>query len=1018
MLRRFAQLLCLCALAAVLMPISTAQAVVIDKELQELISGKSGEERFPVLMVFDEPVSVDPDETAAVSRLSPEKRRKRVVTILKKKAGKKVARAVASLYTDDGEPRVSDIRLLYLATAISFDGPREVIHDLASLDDRATLYLNKKFEIDNGISIDSHAAMQTSSDVPDTAWSVTYINADRVWQELGLTGQGVVVGHIDSGVALQHTDLVNRLWTNPGEIPGNGLDDDGNGYVDDVHGWDFGDDDNNPQDDARNPGHGTHTAGTIAGDGSGGTMTGVAPGAKLMVLKVKDASGATSLSRLWEAEQYCLENGARIISMSMGFEGEYAPSYLRSDRSGCDNLRDAGIALFNSAGNEHFAYEPPIECAMTARIPAPWVGEGVPYSSTSAVITVGGTRYLDDGIYATSSLGPVTWGHVDPWEDWPYNPGPGLTKPDVVAPGNRVNSLALPSGYSGDSWTGTSMACPHVTGIAALMLEKNPSLSPVGLDSLLETTARDLGSMGKDNVYGAGIVDAFAAVSATPISQTPYLVVDGLLPDQEGDGVIYPGEISKLSFQLINNSVNTDAHEVSATMTIVGNSLVSVDAERHFFTDIAHSGGLGDNLGDGFTISVDAAAEHGYKFTMLLTVSAGLGFERTFDIPWHVGLPEYKTHDSGDIYLTVTDQGIIGYMGMLGTEGQGMGQTDQASSLFLGSFWAGTDEAYVCNRDYTGNGDETYEWIVRDKPSGRVSEVPDGVAEQVFSAAFTDAGHATPQGLEVEQTSYAYGPGDNGSFIVMEYVLINTSDTDLMGLHAGVFCDYDIFDTMGDEGGVDETRRLVYQYEGDGPYYGVALLGSSAATNLTLISNSDYVYANMHISDAAKIQFLDGSLNVSTSSETDDWSVLASTTVNLQADGGSSRMAYALVYGATLAELQENVDRAQAVYQPVSPVQPIDVPKLVRLEQNHPNPFNPSTVIRFSLPRDEHVDLKIYDISGRRVRSLVSGVRTEGDNQVMWNGLDDGGGRVSSGVYFYKLVTSERSLTRKMMLVK
>ena len=83
---------------------------------------------------------------------------------------------------------------------------------------------------------------------------------------------------------------------------------------------------------------------------------------------------------------------------------------------------------------------------------------------TLSDITVGGTGYRNDTVYTGSSRGPAQWGNVDPWNDWSYQPGPGLIKPDLALPGVLVNSTVIPSGYSGDSWTGTSMACPHAAG--------------------------------------------------------------------------------------------------------------------------------------------------------------------------------------------------------------------------------------------------------------------------------------------------------------------------------------------------------------------------------------------------------------------------------------------------------------------------------------------------------------------------------------------------------------------------
>jgi len=273
-----------------------------------------------------------------------------------------------------------------------------------------------------------------------------------------------------------------------------------------------------------NQGHDDH------GDGTGGTQTGVAPGAVLIPCKVFSSSGGgATLGNVYDAGEYLVENGARVITMSMGVSGTNLPVYLlRTDRLFYNNMRAAGVLMFNSAGNEHNSLDPPWEIGMTGRVPPPWNALDVPFSSTSGVVTVGGTGYMNNGVYIDSSRGPVTWEYVSPWLDWPWDETdddpPGLIKPDISAPGARVNSTIRSGGYSGDSWYGTSMSCPHIAGVAALMLEKNPTLSPAGMDSIIEQTALDLYFEGKDNVFGAGLVNAYDAVQATPNTQsTPVL---------------------------------------------------------------------------------------------------------------------------------------------------------------------------------------------------------------------------------------------------------------------------------------------------------------------------------------------------------------------------------------------------------------------------------------------------------------------------------------------------------------
>jgi subtilisin family serine protease len=1011
------------ALMAGLILISApAAAVEIDKELKEILATKAND-KIPVLMIYHDPVTVD-DLEADLTRLSPEKRRKKVLAELKKRGRKVRANAMAILGDPLQQDQIKNLQHLYLASAFSFDASRTMIETLGGLDDNATLYHNRGFNFITGTERGAVRAEKVAVDRGDTVWSVKWIDADRVWNELGYTGSGVVVGHIDSGVYLTHPDLANQLATNAGEVPGNGVDDDGNGYVDDVNGWDFGDNDNNPNDDSADPGHGTHTAGSVVGDGTAGTHTGVAPGAKVLACKVADSAGSMTFGSVWEAQQYCVENGARVVTMSLGAPGEFPSSYMRTERAIADNMRGAGVVFFNSAANSHYEYDPPVELGLTARVPSPWVTAGTPYSQTSGVITVGGTGYRSDSMYSSSSRGPAKWDDVDPYNDWPYNPGTGLIKPDVSAPGVGVNSTVIGGGYSGETWSGTSMSCPHVAGVAALMLEKNPSLSPVGVDSLLQLTAVDLGLPGKDNDYGAGRINAYAAVQAVPLAMSADLHQTLVIPDPTGDGVLDPGEASTIAFQLQNASIVVDADNVTGTLAVVSNPYVTVSDATANFSDIPANGGLGDNAADAFGLNVAAGAPQGYEFTMLLTVSSGAYFERTFDLTWYVGLPAFRTHDKSGIYLSVTSQGSIGYMSQEGVEGDGMGLMGEGSGLFLGSFWAGTGTDYICNRDYAGvyPGVENMEWEVVTNPNGRVKDISAETDEQVYAAIFSDSGHASPKPLTVEQISYAYSDGPDNKFVILEYNLTNDGPTALNNLYTGVFCDFDVANSGANEGGTNSALNLSYinAGAGTGPYFGIALLGDAdTATNLTMINNPTYVYDTSSISDSFKMRHLRGLISLPATSGPDDWSALTSKMVNLDAGGGTATVAYAMVVGETLADLEANVAAANEAYNPVADVPGEEMPRqLVRLAQNHPNPFNPSTRIAFSVADPGHVELGVYDLSGRLVRTLVSGQRGVGDYHVTWDGRNAEGGRAPSGLYFYRLQTGGQTISRKMTLVK
>ncbi|HUE69681.1 MAG TPA: S8 family serine peptidase [Pirellulaceae bacterium] len=388
---------------------------------------------------------------------------------------------------------VKNVRPLWIANVVAAEATREAIEEIARLD---------------GIEYIKQDVKRPALQAP--AWGVSQINADDVWAAPGLTGTGVVVAVLDTGMDLAHSDLVNRLWINPGEDNGDGqftaadndgVDNDGNGYVDDVVGWDFQNADNEPTDWH---GHGTHVAGSIAGDGTGGTATGVAPGARLMVLAYS-ASLTMGQAEAWEGMQYALQNGADIVSFSSGWKDAWSPDY-QTWRDNSNVLADAGVLFVVAAGNDG------------PHVPAP--GDVLTPARAPRVLAVGATDSADV-IAGFSGQGPTSWQGVAGYND--YIHPPGLLKPDVSAPGVSVNSTANGGGYvNGPTWSGTSMATPHVSGVAALLLQQDPTLLPHELTYIIRETAVDLGAAGPDNAYGYGRVDALAAVNHAYAKSPPY----------------------------------------------------------------------------------------------------------------------------------------------------------------------------------------------------------------------------------------------------------------------------------------------------------------------------------------------------------------------------------------------------------------------------------------------------------------------------------------------------------------
>ncbi|MCL2289667.1 MAG: S8 family serine peptidase [Bacteroidetes bacterium] len=442
---------------------------------------------------------------------------------------------------------VTDITSFWIFNGITCYATKEVIEALSYLDDVLIIGFDKE---DKWIpEYDEPRSVEGSKEL---TYNVLKVNAHLVW-DLGYTGEGIIVGVLDTGVNYNHHDLRDHMWTHP-DFPYNG--------------WNFNGNNNNPMDDH---GHGTHCAGTVAGDGTSGSQTGMAPNAKIMALKVWNSSGSGTVSQMCAAFEFGVEHGAHILSMSGGRHGNSATDadWIQF-RNTMNNVLEAGIIAPIAAGNEGPGGFSPVSPPRSVRIPSscppPWLHpDQTTTGGISAVISVGATD-INDNIAGFSSRGPVTWQNIAGYNDYPYSPGMGLIRPDVVAPGVNIKSLhhINVTGYA-DGWDGTSMACPAVSGIIALMLEKNPKLTPAEICEILETTAVKL-SATKNNIFGSGRVDALEAVNAVPVG--PIAIYEVVVDDSEGNnnGNANPGETIKLDISLINES-EFSVNDVTVTIT-------------------------------------------------------------------------------------------------------------------------------------------------------------------------------------------------------------------------------------------------------------------------------------------------------------------------------------------------------------------------------------------------------------------------------------------------------------------
>ena len=406
-------------------------------------------------------------------------------------------------FLDGFKGEVSDIEQYWAFNGFSCNASDDVIAQLEKRADVALVYRDVKRKMVPDM-VEAKAA-----ETRDIAWHVNKVNAPAVWSYNGSTGyngSGVIVAVVDSGVDYDHIDIAGSMWDGGANYP--------------HHGYDICHDDDDPMDDYC---HGTHVAGIIAGQGNAGTQTGIAPGAKIMAVKVLDDTGYGTDAALVDGVQFAINHGADIINLSLG-DPEMGPSAVYRDLF--VTVKEAGMVASVAAGNvgdTQYTYQVPFNVECPGNCPPPWLHPdqvNLITGGTTAVICVGATD-ANDSHCSFSSVGPVTWAagaNVGDYNDYPYQNGdasqPGLIRPDISAPGANVTSLNYQTGTGYVAYDGTSMATPCVAGVLALLLDADPELTPAALDSIIELTAANAGNTVKNNITGSGRIDALAAVNA------------------------------------------------------------------------------------------------------------------------------------------------------------------------------------------------------------------------------------------------------------------------------------------------------------------------------------------------------------------------------------------------------------------------------------------------------------------------------------------------------------------------
>jgi thermitase len=327
-------------------------------------------------------------------------------------------------------------------------------------------YFSRQYGLYNDGTFTLSAAVNDADIDMDFGWDIEQGN------------QSIIVAVLDCGSKLDHPEFSGRIWNNSNEVL-NGIDDDNNGYIDDIEGWDFVNSNNDPTDDN---GHGTNVAGIIGANANNNIgYTGVDWNAKLMICKIIDQNGSGFYTWWTDAIYYAVDNGANVINMSVG-------------GSGFSSTMQAAI---NYAYNNGVTV---VACMMNEDNNVTYYPAG--YQNTIAVGSTNANDERSSPFFWSGSSGSNYGSHID-----------------VVAPGNFIYGLDYQSNTDYNSyWGRTSQATPLVTGLASLLLAQDPNRLPYDIRTIIRNTAEDqVGNMsedifGFDNYYGYGRINAHHAL--------------------------------------------------------------------------------------------------------------------------------------------------------------------------------------------------------------------------------------------------------------------------------------------------------------------------------------------------------------------------------------------------------------------------------------------------------------------------------------------------------------------------
>lgn len=753
------------------------------------------------------------------------------------------------------------------------------------------------------------------------------INAPDAWDVVKGEQGDVVIAIVDGGTEWDHEDLADNIWQNTDEIAGNGIDDDNNGYIDDIRGWNFPFSSNDPRSLISN--HGSHVAGIAGAVTNNGTgVSSLSWNCKIMPINAGSQDNPNSIPFGYEGITYAVLNGADIINTSWG---GYIASQLGRD---VVDFADAnGVLLVAGAGNNSFNTDL-----------MPFYPAGFP-----TVLSVGAIREHEDVRWFFSNYGVST---------------------DVFAPGrdimstNRLNSYGISAG--------TSMASPMVAALAGLIKTRHPSWTHHKIREHIRVTCDDIdaSNQGLEGLLGSGKINAGNALLENDLPSIRITNVAFTELTGNGDGIIDEGEVIQADVTLTNYLAATNnvlltlfTNETElATVTTTNQTIMQLGTNQS--TTLSFEFQVGQTVPSGTRIPfyVDMVNSTGYIDRDVFTIT--------------VTPPNTIDHNTGVLQMSVTNTGNIGWAYPSGFSSMPVGTgfvVDEENYLFEGGLMIGISPTQISDCLREGMGAALQQDFKSNDRTAVLSLITPGEkALQETNFVLNDSASTQPSGLMIRQQTFADTLASRQNLVIYQYEITNTNAFLMEDVYLGLYFDWDIVvdNTVNNDARYDAERKLgLAMDDADQPtkIAGVKVLSTNINAHYRSISNVADLFDEEGFSINDKWQFLSNGVQVTELNDMDISTLSAVGPIDL-VPNQTATIGFALVGGTDRATVLAAADTAQALWNDEYPVGIHSVKPPYSLNwKAYPNPFNDQITIDYTVEQAAVVTITVYDIQGKQV---------------------------------------------------